>query len=138
MKTKTFFMLCLLSGIWFTELSAQLPDPYAHNKHGTGATITMGGPDLVWDIGVPVYCDGNWVDILNITCIAHYLDHWKDGQWISLDISIHGEAVSSSTGEVFKYNEKFTNSGFTRDPFILSWRCNVIGDRGSHYIMSFT
>jgi hypothetical protein len=134
MKTKTFLLSCLLLSIGLTKLSAQdLPDPYAHNKHGTGATITTGGTEYpVW---VPVICDGAFVDFLSIDYTLHYLDHWKDGNWISYVISVKGEA-KSETGETFEFNEQIKEDGFTSPPFIISWKINLRGNKGSHYIMS--
>ena len=139
MKTKTFLLLCLFSGIVLTQLSAQIqyPDPYAHNKHGTGATITTGGTELV-DWGVPVFCDGEFVELLLVDCNVHYLDHWKNGEWISLVISVHGEAKSEATEEVFNFNEQFKNYGMTSPPWIMSWKLNLKGNQGSHYIVSFS
>ena len=136
MKTKTFFMLCLLLGIGSTQLYAQLqyPDPYAHNKHGTGATITTGGSEYwVW---VPVFCNEEFVGLLSVDYTVHYLDHWKDGNWISYVISVQGEAKSEATGEIFEFNEQIKEYGMTTPPWILSWKLNLRGDKGSHYIMS--
>jgi hypothetical protein len=139
MKTKTFLLLCLFTGIGLTQLSAQLqyPDPYAHNDRGTGATITTGGAEYV-DWGVPVFCHGEFVELLLVDCTLHYLDHWMNGNWISFVISLHGEAKSDATGEVFIFNEQFKNYGMTTPPWILSSKLNLRGDKGSHYIMSIT
>jgi len=139
MKTKTFLLFCLLLGSILTQLSAQpLPDPYAHNKHGTGATVYFGGPVQINDWGIPVFCDGEWIDILLLDGTVTWVDHWKDGNWLSLNAVFHGECTSN-TGEIFKFNEKVTNSGVTiPDPWVSTWKCNLIGDKGSHYVMSFT
>ena len=45
-------MICLLSGIGLTQLSAQVPDP-PDNKHGTGTVV-----------GLHVYENVEWTGIL--------------------------------------------------------------------------
>jgi hypothetical protein len=140
MKTKAFLVLFLFSGTLLTQLAAQpLPDPYAHNKHGTGATVYFGGPVQINDWGIPVFCDDQFTFMLLLTGTVTWVDHWQNGNWLSLTAVFHGECKNPETGEVFRFNEKVSNTGVTLpNPWVLTWKVNLIGDQGHHYIMSFT
>ena len=86
MKTKTFFILCLLLGIGLTQLSAQKWPKGSHNSPGFG---TYTG---TWDI----YCDGVKVDVLDGTLTTHFsqfLIPGPDGK----DIVVWGIVKASGT-----------------------------------------
>jgi hypothetical protein len=61
MKTRAFFILCLLSGIGLTQLSAQ---KWPLGSHNVPTFAAFSGP---WDI----YCDGVKVDVLDGTVTTH-------------------------------------------------------------------
>jgi hypothetical protein len=126
MKTKTFLLLCLLSGIGLTSLTAQ------NGKNGTGA-VTY---DEIWDAyAQPVYCNGAQVDLLTGTVSIHSVAIFKDNVLITINQHLYGEVISSVTDEKFKVNEIDKSDMVTmQDPF----HCNFIGNKGSHYIGFFT
>lgn len=124
MKTKTFLLICMLSGIGLNQISAQ------NGKDGTGSTSSY----YVWDqFEMPVYCNGVLVDYLVGSVAYHEIIHFKDGVWVWIINQDKGEAISSFTGEVFKVKENGrTDKGITSA--IL--KGNYIGSKGSHYIMT--
>lgn len=124
MKTKAFLLICLLSGIGLTPLSAQ-PD----NKNGNGS-VTGFVTDLYWD---PVFCDGVLVDFLKAEVVWHLVTHYKDGepQWV---INHTKCEVTSMSGEVFKVLEE--SKVAIPDAGLWTWHYNLIGNKGHHYIAS--
>lgn len=117
MKTKTLFILCLLICITTTKLYGQSDTrSYSVEKQVIG-----------W---FPVYCDGVHEDLL-ATLDVHYMYHDKNGV-IEYQISQWKGEFISSTGEVFKWIE-VDKSGVD-----YGFHGNLIGDEGSHYIISGT
>ena len=139
MKTKTFFVLCLLSGLGLTQLFAQ------NGKNGTGS-ITY---EYVWtpDYCVPVYnSNGVKVDILGQgTVFFHHVSHFVN--WVEIwgKCKGFGEAISVGfeddygniivgTGEVFRVQE-IDKCDLTE--MLGVCHVNLIGNQGSHYIETF-
>lgn len=132
MKTKTFIMVCLLSGIGLTQLSAQVPDP-PDNKHGTGTVV---GLHVYEDVEWMAFCNNELVDILKGTIYAYYEVHFNHGNFVFAIHHCRGEAVSTSgSGEFFK----IIDIPHKYDPN-LEYQyetVNLIGNQGSHYVATF-
>jgi hypothetical protein len=132
MKTKALIMICLLSGIGLTQLSAQVPDP-PDNKHGTGTVV---GLHVYEDVEWMAFCSNELVDILKGTIYAYYEVHFKSGNFVFAIHHCKGEAVSTSgSGEVFK----IIDIPHKYDPN-LEYQyetVNLIGNQGSHYVATF-
>ena len=127
MKTKTFLLLCLLSGVTFTRLSAQ------NSRDVYNFTV----PELV--VTIDVVCDGVLVDQLqNITpYLLKCRDKYKNGEWIYNFHHLNNAAFGSLwTDEIFsaQVHEKVAsvNTGLTLTD---EWSSNFIGNKGSHYII---
>ena len=108
MKTKTFFILCLLSGIGLTQLSAQP----AVGKCGNA--IINGTFDLTEK--VPLNCDLNSIVPLVGTVRIHAVFHFSnyDGDFSSYVWSrqgFRGRLVLEATKEVFKVDDAYTQNG---------------------------
>ena len=122
MKTKTFLLLCLFTGLGLTQLSAQ------NGKDGTAAINGF----FEWDgYKQPVYCDGEIVDYLTGTVSVHSVAIFKNNDVLTLNQRLFGEVQSTITGEIFRLHE-FDKCDVTSmlDPFHF----NLIGNKGSHYI----
>jgi hypothetical protein len=71
---------------------------------------------------------------------VHLIDKYKDGEQITQISQWNGETMSS-TGEVFKWSEvdKYVVVDVVANmPIDLTFHVNLIGDQGSHYILSGT
>src|SRR5512133_2793128 len=127
MKTKAFFVLCLLAGIVALPLSAQ-------NSNSSDSKTFQGWfMSSYWS---PVYCGDSLVDNLSGGTISvHYVAHIEDGKYRWETDQIKGE-VQSQTGETFQIREvdKYT----VTDHWVLTWSFNLIGDGGTHYIGTLT
>ena len=129
MKTKTFLLICLLSGIGLTQLYAQ-----GNEKSSDTRSISHRTQGPFW---FPVYCDGVLIDYLTATVDAHYIEHYKDGVSVWLIGHVKDEFYSTSRDEFFKVLE--IDKLFIPDPSIWVWaQTNLIGDKGSHYIAEQT
>lgn len=120
MKTKTFLLICFLTGFGFARLNAQT-DVYRWQNVG----------------GIfPVTCDGINVEFLECVGTLHWLRHTQHDvfTWVKAEVNW---TATSSTGEVFKGREL--------DPGIEiydadgnwiketgTWRAVLIGDQGTH------
>ena len=125
MKTKTLIMVCLLTGIGITQLSAQ-----PNGINGTGA-------DAYWMTGgvyASVAFNGQWVDYIEGDIEWHVVDHYKNGVWQWAIQEGKGVLQSEITGEIFTVSEldKIWN------PFPGQWTVNTYlkGDQGNHYMIS--
>ena len=118
MKTKTLFLLCLLLGFGFTQLSAQ------------SVNYTM-----EWEYWTPIYCGGVQVDYVTGTATAHVVEHYTDGELVWLKMHSCGE-VTSESGEVFTIHNDQTKEDMTEG--ICTYHFNLDGEDGTHYIGSFT
>ena len=76
LKTKTFFLICLLSGICLTQLNAQSNDKNINRSYAYWCEFPMGGM-------FPVSCDGVDVEWLEYDTNLHVVAHVQDGvfQW---------------------------------------------------------
>ena len=133
MKTKTFFLLCLLLGIGTIQLSAQSNDKNINRSYAYWLEIPMGGM-------FPVTCDGVDVDWLEYGMNLHVVAHVQDGvfQWQIFETK--WEATSSKTGEIFKGKELdkviITSGDLPINitaPAYGTWRVNLQGNMGSRY-----
>ena len=136
MKTKTFLLLCLLTGFGLTQLSAQ-----------TGNEV---GRDLnpEWEYWIPVYSsDGDQIDLLVGNVPVHYVYHFQNGIWISIVCNFYGEAKSvgfvndkgeniGGTGEVFSIKDQM-KSYLTDISNIGIGHCHAKGNMGSDYMIFY-
>jgi hypothetical protein len=129
MKTKTFFILCLLSGIGLTQLSGQ------NGQNGNGTDSFFWDWDINHEYGpywidIPVNCDNNVVDRLLGEVTVHQINHYKRGEQVWVKQQFDGEVKSALTDEVFKVKEILK----AETPlFIWYSHVNLIGNKGSHY-----
>ena len=121
MKTKTFLLLCLFSGIVLTQLSAQ------SGKNGSG---NVKGVVTISNWLYPVYCDGvlsDWITISNLT--VEWNTHFVNGveMW-GINKPKTTEVILNSTSEVYTMVGSFDHwsdvKGFTNT------RLHLIGDKG--------
>jgi len=129
MKTKTLLLICLFSGIGFTQLSAQ---DGPNGKNGTGADSYWATFGIVTD----VYCNGQWADYVEGYVSWHVVDFYKDGHKYKIIEESKGELTSIFTGETFQIKEldKLWNYGEG-----LNWICHTYlkGDQGNHYMIDW-
>jgi len=120
MKTKTFFVLCLLLGFGLTQGSAQ---SYSYWE--------------VWDqYAINVYCDGELVDNLTGETNVHTILHFNNqDELVWARQQFNGELTSNITGEGFTVTDEFV---FDEIVGTGTGHCNLIGDAGSHYILTYT
>jgi hypothetical protein len=131
MKTKTFFMLCLLSGMGLTQLFAQPPVvPDGTKSVSFKFEITV----PIW---TPLYCNGVLVDNLGGTLKLHHIWHYIDGVDIWCIVKAEGVLTGQHTGEVFIYKE-ITQRHFHYDNCFLTFHYNAKGDQGNHLTGSMT
>jgi hypothetical protein len=128
MKPKTIFLLCLLSGIVFTQLySRDIPVP--KNDKGTGAVSF----DWVWnDWAVYGYCNGEYVDFLTGNITGHVVLIYKNWEYKIQNSVWRGEVQSSKYPyEVFQVTEIDKNrfNTLSTDRF---YHCR--GNYGTQYI----
>ncbi len=133
MKTKTFLLLCLLTGIGSAQLSAQ-----------NGNVV---GRDM-YPEWVPVFSsDGVQIDLLAGDIPFHYVWHFQHGVWISITSSFSGEVesvgfvnddgvITGGTGERFIIKDLY-NGILTSTTAVGSGHFNARGDQGSHYIIFY-
>lgn len=124
-------------GIGLTQLSAQLK--FNMNKEGTG-TISINfeyGPD---EYGIPVYCDGQQVDLLTGSVTFRGVHRFKNWVFTGGNDEYSGVGLHSSfSDEVFKLKEKDHSLDVTmvegdQMPYgTLRVDYNAIGNEGHHY-----
>jgi hypothetical protein len=110
-----------------TQLSAQWPDTL---PSGTKSITFV----VEWNIFTPVFCDGQQVDYLQGTAIAHCQWHFKNGNYVGATVNSHGTATGMY-GEEFKIQEKDKE---IEAKGINPWHINLIGNMGHHYIGDIT
>jgi len=127
MKTKAFFILCLLSGIGLTSLSAQPAVP-----EGTKTTVFTSETDGYWGF---LYCNGVKVDDISGTGTVTIINHYKAGKLVWYTMHFKGEA-SGTSGEVFEVNEMTNQVHVDADlnPIDYTAVYNYRGSFGNHYI----
>jgi len=128
MKTKTLIMVCLLSGIGLSQLSAQKPDVTRSFSY----TIEQG----YWS---PVYCPNEQgdlvlVDVITGTLFSKLVVHYKDNMYQWYMIQWSGELTSSINQEVFQIHE--SDKIDIPETDVYSYHFNLVGNMGSHYINS--
>jgi hypothetical protein len=139
MKTKTLLMICLLLGVGLFKVSAQMPK----NNQLTGSVSYYYVWDTYWQTA---FCNGVQVLQLSGIVTGHMVDHYKNGVGIWSQQNWSGEAVSVDftdqngnnilgTGEIFKVSAP--NKVDWIGSFV-TWHFNLIGNKGSHYIGSFS
>jgi hypothetical protein len=129
MKTKILFLLCLLLGFGFTQLSAQ------KSKNGTGSVPEI----IVWDgyyVDIPVGCDKAVVDRLIGKVTIHVVKHYKQGVFSWEIASYDGEVKSDITGEVFQIKDHWKYNSSTPD--FGTGHCTLRGSYGSRYLLFYT
>lgn len=126
MKTKIFLLLCLFIGVGLPQLVAQ-----KSNSKGTKSEQGW-RQSTYWS---PVYSGDQMVDYLVGDVMVHFVAHFKNGLCQFENDQIKGE-VTSGSGEVFEIKE-FDKYNFT-DGLNFTWKFNLIGDWGSHYIGTLT
>lgn len=127
MKAKIIFLVCLLIGISSMSVSAQ---EKANNGAEQGWYTTT-----FWS---PVYCNGELVDYLvGGELTVHFVFRYvNNGTALAKEVSQAKGTVTSSSGEVFRVRE--IDKYLYTDHWEVTWHCNLIGDRGNHYIFSMT
>ena len=127
MKTKTFIMVCLLSGIGLTQLSAQ---DGPNGKNATGSDPYW----MEWGFYTDMACDGQWVDYVEGTVYWHVVDHYKNGIWVKTIMEGKGVLTSTFTGETFTICEL---DKINSDPYTWTVNTYLKGDQGNHYMISW-
>ena len=133
MKTKTFFMLCLLLGIGLTQLSAQ-------NGNEVGRDIYLNYWTPVWT------SNGDQIDVLAGDVTDHFVHHFQHGVLVSFKSTFYGEVKSvgfykdgvkiGGTGEVFTIKDQF-KSDLTSTTNIGGGHCHAKGNQGSDYMIFY-
>lgn len=131
MKTKTFFLACLLMGVVSSLCYGQLPP-----------IIPDGTKSIVWTIDYDWYmevsCKG--VDDVLVGNVTIYeTDLFKNGNIIRGINHVKGKLTSLRTGEVFNLHENIKGylplddwNNYMNGTFHF----NVVGENGTHYIGS--
>ncbi len=131
MKTKVFFLICLFLGFGFTQLSAQ-------NSNSTGTyTLQWKFTATYW---TPVYCGEQLIDELSGgEIIIHVVVHRKDGKRVWRTDQIRGEVTSAKEPyEVFEIVEIDKNDFVDNNFSTVTWKYNLKGNMGNHYIGTLT
>lgn len=127
MKTKALLLICLLSVIGLTRISAQ------NGKDGTGSVVYDWPEPL--QMYIPVECDGQLVDVLvssdyTLPCVDHFKDGqliwWKENAPNLVLRSIVSKEIFTLTGDRGKYDMK---------KGVGSVHFNLVGSIGNHYII---
>lgn len=134
MKTKALLLTCILMVFGFARLSAQWPP-----------VIPEGTRSIVWTFPAAwdeiINCNGQEVTI-HMDMIFKETDLFQNGELQKgINHVIYGEGVNESTGETFKINlhmkgyppvtpEGNYTTGISR--------YNLVGDQGSHYMVSLS
>ncbi len=115
MKTKLFFMLCLIMGFAITQLSAQKPtEKYTFESY----------------IGEPILCDGHVFMVVGWEYGKEVDIYYKDGELKKGMSQVRGELLNEDTGEVFEIHIKY--KGDWIDGFVIE-HYNLKGNMGNHY-----
>ncbi|MRS02141.1 hypothetical protein EG832_02750 [bacterium] len=135
MKKTVYFSLVAFLILWgcsksddFTVGNPDESQLKSATANGSVSWYTSGG------YYIPLVCDDIQVDFIFGWPIEwHVIDHYKNGQ---LDWTIYqttGTLTNRHTGEIFKIQESDRLIWNQED---YSFHANLIGDQGSHYILS--
>ena len=121
MKKKSVFLviICLFLGAGLSKLSAQ-----SETGWWSGGFITQ------------VNCDGNILGDVYGTLDFHYVEYYKNGEWISWKYMAKGEAECTFSDEKFTYKEK--GKEWDKIDGVGSYVAHLKGDQGSRYMMHLT
>ncbi len=126
MKTMKFFIVCLF-------LFVGLPQLYAQKGNSANSKSVRGWKECpYWTF---VFMDGQYIGFLSGSVMVHYVSHFKNGSFITETDQIKGE-VTSVSGEVFELKE--VDKYNFAEGLNFTWRFNLIGERGTHYIGTLT
>jgi hypothetical protein len=124
MKTKILIMVCLLSGIGLTQLSAQ----------NSRDVYNWPVPERI--VTFDIYCGGQLIDQVQNT-VAYTLkcrDKYENGEWSDYNQHLNNvQFVSLWTGEFFKL-EGHEKGSWNGTLWIGEMTGNLIGNYGHHYI----
>jgi hypothetical protein len=140
MKTKTFFLICLLSGIGLTRLSGQVFPPVVEGTKSVAFTMEW---DWIGGYFTPVFCPNKQgvleqVDYVTGSVTAHAVWHFVNGNKMWYNVITRGD-VEGTSGEVFTISEQDKGSWTTEgDDLGATWHFNLKGDQGNHYLGSVT
>lgn len=125
MKTKTFYVLCLLSAVGIMQLSAQ------NGKGGTG-TVPFVETQLNNPANLEIICEGDVVDVLvfPLSFDLRIRDHYNKGEitWSKYLLN-NAPLTSLRTNEVFNTQDMES----IRERGVFIWSSHLNGNMGSHY-----
>jgi len=116
MLKKSFFLviICLLFGAFSTQLSAQSESNWGNSLFYT-----------------EVVCDGVFLGYVWGIMDYHFVDHYKDGEWIFTNYMAKGDAVSTFSDEKFTYKEK--GKLWLKNDQVAYYIIQLKGDQGSKF-----
>lgn len=128
MKKLSIFLVSALLLIFFSStIFAQ-----GKKKGDDNKTVKV---EFEWtDYWQPVFCDGIQVDYLTGTVSVQWIVIQKDGNPVKTNVTMHGQASSNVSSEVFKVHDKELMVPDLDG--IVYWHFNLKGNQGSHYIGS--
>jgi hypothetical protein len=136
MKTKTFLLACLLSGIGFTCAEAQfVPPPPPDNKTQTGSVPVS----FDYDYWIPLYTeDGDYIDDLFGPGVVHLIFKFHKGNLISMDYTWKSDEltfVNGTSDEVFKVSDIGKQDTYNNEASLgySYFKVNIIGNKGTRY-----
>jgi hypothetical protein len=137
MKTTISFVLVafliLLGSAKSDVVSAVQPTGNQLKSGSADRTISHRFTSWSW---TPLSCDGAVIGGLWVELDVHCVMHYENGAVVWMIMRYTGSFTNQDTKEVFKINEVNTNS--LPQPGTITFRSNVIGDKGSHIITSGT
>jgi len=120
LKKRVFYVfICLFLGAGLSQISAQ-----SETGRYSGNFFTE------------VHCDGDMLGWVHGTLDVHFVDHFKDGEWIGWTYMAKGEAVSTFSNEKFTYKEK--GKEWLKTDMVGSYVVHLKGDQGSKYMAHLT
>ena len=137
MKTTISFVLVaflILVGVAKSDVASAVQTSGNHLNSGPGdRTISHRFTSWAW---TPLSCDGEVIGGLWVELDVHCVMHYENGVFVWMIMRYTGSFTNPDTKEVFKINE--VNTSNLPQPGIITFRSNVIGDKGSHIITSGT
>jgi hypothetical protein len=134
MRTFKILLVCLFVGFGITHLFAQDPVPPG-NKPGTGSVHFYEGLPEEYPVEIPVICGGDEINLLVGTAMVGFgRVLFKGGfpihqnSWYKWDFIGNGD-------EKFKGQDHWK---YVWDGDTGRGQVNLIGDKGTHYILSYT